>query len=266
MNRKTDIPALALASLGTIGVHVGVVVLLMLFHSFSGALEREEEVHLPVIDTELLKWGEEMPDEHALPTIANPAPAPEPETVPEELPEPQPEAEPAPAEEIAINAQDSKQSEENEEQLKPEEERSEDAPAVEYRGEHNPNRPTNTERIQGSPEGFRGGTSLSEAAKRNQMSAIQEQLQRAFRPPSSISESELRRMQARFRIVVDASGRIIRWQLLSSSGNRHFDTTAEAVLNRFRHGDERLRLQSISNEALREQIIADGFVASMKGE
>lgn len=246
-------------------MHVGVVAFLIFFQSVSNANRDDDMVQLPVISTELLKWGEEMPDENALPVISNPAPAPEPDEMPEVLPEPDPEAEPTPAETVDLNAAPSDTPAPTE-QLKPREpERTEDAPQVAYRGETNPHRPTNEHRIQGSPDGFRGGTSLSDSAIRNQLSAIQDQLQRAFRPPRSISESALRSMEARFRISVDASGRIVRWELIRSSGNRQFDTTAEAAFNRFRHGSERLRLSSITDEPLRDQIVAQGFETTMIG-
>ena len=220
---------------------------------------------LPVIATDLLRWGEQMPDERELPVIANPAPARERE------PEPSPpaaEQEPAPPETevVDLNVASAEPAPRRETELRSRvEDRAPDAPQTPYRGEHNPNRPINDAPIAGSPDGFLGGTSLDEAAMRNHLSRIQQQLQRAFQPPQSISEAQLRRLRVRMRIQVTPQGQITAWEVDRSSGNRIFDMYAERALDQFKTGTQRLDLSSIRDEGLRARLIRDGFVVDMQG-
>ena len=119
--------------------------------------DEEDGVVLSVIETELLMYGEVMPDDGELPWIANPEEAPqesdpEPAPIPEEettLPEqetvviePEPVAEPS--EVVQENRPD------------PVEHRPELAERQD-RGETNPNRPENQRPTMGSQDGFQGG-------------------------------------------------------------------------------------------------------------
>lgn len=218
-----------------------------------------------VVEAELLRWGEVEPEDTALPTIANPRPAPVTAPPPaRDAPQP-PETQEAPTEVVNLNAANSAAATPPTE-LRPEErDRRDDTPTAHYRGETNPHRPVNDEAIQGFADGFRGGTSLSPSAQRNLLARIQEQLQRAFSPPRSLSDEELRRLQIRLHVRIASDGRIVGWDILQASGNRQFDTAATMTLNRFRSGSDRLDLASISDPGFRELIEAQGLPIMMVG-
>ncbi len=265
MTRGIEIDALAAGSALTVLVHVCVVVGLVAVSGHEAEAVVPEPEMLPVIDMELLRWGEEMPAENALPVIANPVPAP---MRPEPPSPPQPNAEPAPTETVNLAEPSDAAPERDErprEQRPVEIERSNDAPVAAYRGPTNPNRPTNDAPIQGSPDGFHGGTSLSATAQRNLLARIQAQLQRAFRPPRSIPDDELRSLEIEVRIRVAPDGQVTGWRVRTPSGNALFDSSALATLNRFKVGRDRLDLSSITDDALRARIESDGFTVRMVG-
>jgi outer membrane biosynthesis protein TonB len=195
---------------------------------------------------ELLMWGEVMPEPGQLPIMANPAP----EEAPPEIVElrPPPPEEPPP---VVAQVQPEQPQPRPREQEVPRE-----APRDDSR--HNPSRPVNTERLEGSPQGFRGGTSLSPTALANLFGPAQAQIQRAFNPPGSISREELARLTARVRIYVNADGRITRFTWVTRSGNALFDSSAERALNTFRLGSQRLRLPT-SNQQAMDQVLEHGL-------
>lgn len=205
---------------------------------------------------ELLMWGEVMPEPGRLPRLSNPAPEErEPEVV--EINE----VEPEPSEDtVAVSTRE----EENQNQPTRREERRREEPNQRRdSSRHNPNRPINNEPLWGSPDGFRGGTSLSEHALANLFGPVQEQIQRAFHAPSSLSTDELRRLEGRVRVHVNRDGRITRFVWDTRSGNDAFDTAVERALNRFRMGSQRLRLP-FDNARAMEQAIQRGFIVIIR--
>lgn len=251
----------------TLALHL-IAVGIFVLRARQAASERPEQgMHALIVETELLRWGEELPDPTAMPTIPNPKPAPEREQVAEQPPTPQQETQTAPTEvvdlqasaEVALDAQPT--------EIRPTiEEQKPQTPVATYRGPTNPHRPTNDLAIQGYQDGFRGGTSLSPSAQRNLLARIQEQLQRAFRPPRSLSDDELQRLKIRVHVRVAADGQILGWDVLESSGNRQFDTAATMTLNRFRNGMDRLDMASIRDASLRQFIESEGLPIVMVGQ
>lgn len=219
-----------------------------------------------VVETELLRWGEVEPGDTALPTIANPRPAPA--TAPPPAPDaPPPEtSQEAPTEVVNLGAAERAADTPPTELRAEVRDQRDDTPIAGYRGETNPHRPVNDEAIQGFADGFRGGTSLSPSAQRNLLARIQEQLQRAFSPPRSLSDEELRRLQIRLHVRITSDGRIVGWDIVQASGNRQFDTAATMTLNRFRSGSDRLDLVSISDPGFRALIEAQGLPIMMVGQ
>lgn len=247
------------------------VVCTVLFHGIVlGWLLRAEPEVVPegreamVVETELLQWGEALPDENALPTIANPAPSPLPPEA--DTQPPQDEVAEAPTEVV-----DLQRSEEPADVQLPTEVRSEvreedeARELAQNRGETNPHRPVNNAPVIGLPDGFRGGTSLSASAQRNQLSRIMEQLQREFRPPSSISDAELARLGTTVYVEIDSDGRIREFRTIGSSGNAAFDSAARQAINRFSRGPLRLDMASIANTEFRELITDSGLNIRMVG-
>ncbi len=245
--------------------HVLLFAMLFFVNPLGEGEDEEDGVVLSVIETELLMYGEVMPDDGELPWIANPEEAPqesdpEPAPIPEEettLPEqetvviePEPVAEPS--EVVQENRPD------------PVEHRPELAERQD-RGETNPNRPENQRPTMGSQDGFQGGTSLSASALANQFSGIVRQLSRALRRPASIPSDEYERLEATVWVRCTGSGQITEWEFEDRSGNRVFDAAVESMLNRFRMGSDRLRLGSVSNAEVREQMVSDGFRIPVRG-
>lgn len=220
-----------------------------------------------IVETELLRWGEELPDPTAMPTIPNPKPAPEREPVEEQLPPPDQETQTAPTEVVNLQAPSEAAADAQPTELRAAvEDRKPQTPVAQYRGPTNPNRPTNDLAIEGYQDGYRGGTSLSPSAQRNLLARIQEQLQRAFRPPRSLSDEALQRLKIRVHVRIAADGQILGWDILESSGDRQFDTAATMTLNRFRNGTDRLDMASIRDASLRELIEAEGLPIVMVGQ
>lgn len=247
----------------TLGLHLGVLGWLALSQRFDASSDDAPAMAL-VVETELLRWGEQAPSDTEMPQIANPRPAPEREEVaPPVKPD---ETREAPTEVVDLNARPSTEAAIPTERRAQEREDTSDAAVATYRGPSNPNRPTNDVPIEGFADGFRGGTSLSPSAQRNLLARIQEQLQRAFRPPRSISESELQRLRIRVHVRIASDGQIIGWEVLEPSGNRAFDSAALTTLNRFRNGIERLDMASIRDASYREFIESQGLPITMVGQ
>jgi outer membrane biosynthesis protein TonB len=248
-------------------VHTGLIVLLLFMRGGAVMVEEEPETRIEYITTELLMYGEVMPDDGQLPWIPNPEPAPEDALPPEPdevLPEvtarpeqetvvlepevvPDPPAEPTPTE--------------NRAQPEP---REREAPPRRDRGDTNPNRPTNTDPTIGSQDGFVGGTSLSESALRNQFSIIASQISREVRRPAGISDADYRRLSARVHIRVNDRGQITSYEFQSDgrSGNAMYDGSVEAALNSFRQGRNRLQLNSLNPE-VRTRLISNGIIINV---
>ena len=207
--------------------------------------DEESDALLPVVSMELLRWGEVMPDENELPWISNPAPEERPEDVV-----------------VIEDDTDTVAVEEETDRDDPvEDEQDDDEDVPEDSDRHNPHRPTNDDPEIGSPDGWRGGTSLSESAISNFLSEIQSQIQRHYRAPSSLSSDQLEELEASIHIELDETGRIIHYRIRRSSGSDAFDSSAEAAVNHFSRGSARLRLPP--NEEFREMILEHGILITL---
>jgi outer membrane biosynthesis protein TonB len=237
MSRNVDQPS-ALAFIGgvlaTLLFHGAMVVGYIYLHEGRVEAAQDDSSLMEFEAVELLMWGEVMPDPGELPIIANP----ELDTQPEDVVDPTP-----PDEEVVLVEPDEREIRRDDPEDNPDQRRDNEL--------HNPDRPTNNEQIQGSPDGFRGGTSLSASALENLFGPAQRQIQRAFHPPSSLGDSELERLRGLIRFRTNAAGRIMNWEWITHSGNATFDSAVERALNRFRHGSERLRLPIGNDEAMR---------------
>jgi hypothetical protein len=227
--------------------------------------EEARSFKAPVIDVELLKWGEVMPEDGQLPWIANPEPA---EPTEEAPPASDPKQAQAPPDEETVElepkpdeAPKPRREERLEQQPKP---TPRDAPPTTFRGPTDPSRPTNNLPVMGSRDGVQGGTSLSAEAQRNQFSRIVAQLQRVLRKPANTSDTECARLAARVKLRVTVQGRISQCDLDAPTGNPLFDSSVRTMCNAFMLGQRRLDLGSITDEALREDIERRGFIANVK--
>lgn len=259
MARRDDaVDWMAGATLSAI-VHVALIIGLVTMSDRSEPADDGSTV-VNFIEAELLMYGEVMPLDGQLPWIPNPEPAPpdaqppEPdEVIPPETSRPQqevvrpvPEPPPQPVE---------RRPEENRPRPEPQQR---EAPPARDRGPTNPNRPTNSDPLIGSRDGFVGGTSLSESALRNQYARIVQQLSRAIRRPAGVPESEYNRLRLRVYIRATDAGRISSWEVLEGSGNPMFDAAVESALNSFRVGSQRLELSTLNPE-IRQRFIAHGL-------
>lgn len=257
---------LAAGAVLTLGLHL-IFLALFVFRNDSALEDETSGTHALIVETELLQWGEVAPDDTSLPTIANPRPAVERPTSPEEQVPPPDETQEAPTDVVDLQAPTKVAAADIPTEVRPEvRERKPDVDTARYRGENNPNRPSNDHAIEGFQDGFRGGTSLSPSAQRNLLARIQEQLQTAFSPPRSLSDEELRRLRIRIHVRIATDGRILGWDILEPSGNRSFDTAATMTLNRFRNGADRLDMASIRDASFRAFIEAEGLPIVMVGQ
>jgi outer membrane biosynthesis protein TonB len=232
----------------TLLFHGGMIAAYLYWDSSTAeAIEEPDSMLMQYEPAELLMYGEVMPEPGRLPRHANPAPEERPEEVVQVDP-------PEPAEDTVTVAR-----EEPEEAPVAREERNEEEDQPRDSSRHNPNRPTNRERLTGSPDGFRGGTSLSATALANLFGRAQRQIQNAFSPPGSVGSEELARLEARVLIRVNRDGRVTGFDWERRSGNRLFDSAVERAINTFRLGSRRLHLPSENAQAMR-QVLDSGFI------
>jgi outer membrane biosynthesis protein TonB len=263
--QQKDTVGVAFGALLTLFAHVVLVGMLFFVNPIGEGDEAADTLVLSVIETELLMYGEVMPTDGELPWIANPEEAPqesdsEPAPVPEEettLPEQETVViQPEPAADTVPIVQENRP--------EPVDHRP-DLQTRPDRGETNPNRPENQRPTMGSQDGFQGGTSLSASALANQFAGIVRQLSRALRRPAAIPSDEYEDLEATVWVRCTGSGQITTWEFEQRSGNRLFDAAVESMLNRFRMGSDRLRLSSVSNAEIRDQMVSDGFRIPVRG-
>lgn len=254
---------LAFGAGATLAIHCGLLVWFAVGRNAEPE-PKAEPVLAMIVESELLRWGEQEPDPTAMPQIANPRPAPD--NAPPSVTPPTEETREAPTETVDLRANERAESATPTERRAQEVEANPNASVATNRGPSNPNRPTNDVPIEGFADGFRGGTSLSPSAQRNLLARIQEQLQSAFRPPRSLSDTELQRLKIRVHVRISKEGQILGWEVLESSGNRQFDSAALTTLNRFRNGMDRLDMASIRDVSYREFIESQGLPITMVGQ
>lgn len=267
MTPRADIPEITTGVVAALVAHA-VLVGLIVFAQVDGEGEEHAPIELPVMETELLMLGEQMPQEGMMPRMANPEEAPQnsERVAVEEIPE---ETQ-LPDQETVVLEREVEAREERRTENRPDptpERRNTEARERQNRGENNPNRPANNDPTIGSRDGFAGGTSLSASAQANQLAPISTQIGRAVRRPASIPESEFRRLSCRVSFRVSEIGRVLpsSWDVEQSSGNRQFDMAVISALNSFSRGSSRLQLNRITNEDLRAEVIRRGFVITIRG-
>ena len=251
----------------------GVLFLLVLFgHRLGHRIEAPPE--LPVIMADLLRLGEVMPEPGQLPELHNPPPAP----VAQERsvaarPTPAPTPTPAPPDpDTVVLQREPTPTPPTREPTPPTPPRTPqpttqagggEAQRAAAVGRHDPSREITDGPALGSPDGFAGGVSLSDSAMRNQFSRIQAQFNEAFQRPSNLTDDQLRNLRVILFVRVTEQGRIASFEIVRSSGNSAFDFRARQMANRFREGDLRLDLPSVTNESLRRDLIRRGFLVSI---
>ena len=238
--------------------HVGVIGLM--FFAFAPGSGDDVTDALPVLELELLRWGEAMPDPTALPEIANPTEAPDEAQPPDPEEAPPEEEAQADPDEVVLNPIPTEQPpEERETEAVPEREQTESTQVVD-RGETIQQRPTNTVPIPGSPSGLIGGTSFSDSVLARQLATIIRQIQQAVHRPETITQDLWTQYWARVHIRMDDDGRITRMTFVDPSGNRQFDSAVRYGLNRFGEGSQRLTMSSVTNAQLREVLVEQGLI------
>lgn len=247
----------------TVALHCGAIVWFALGQK---SATDDDGTFMPalIVETELLRWGEQEPDPTQMPQIANPRPSPE--NAPASVTPPTEQTREAATEVVDLQPTERAEDAAPTERRPQVQEQDASAAVAPNRGASNPNRPTNDVPIEGYADGFRGGTSLSASAQRNLLARIQEQLQSAFRPPRSIADADLQRLKIRVHVRISRDGQILGWEVLESSGNRSFDSAALTTLNRFRNGMDRLDMASIRDASYREFIESQGLPITMVGQ
>ena len=274
MHDKTDLPSLEPRPDRKLEVTTGVVMTVVVHAAlgllvFLAALAPPEKANgtvlMPVLDAEILKWGEVMPQPGQLPWIANPEPAkPEPEEKPPEPPKPdQPTAEPD-EETVVLKPEPPKKPEtpRKPEQLEqPKQPVPPDATPRPYRGETNPAMPTNNLPVMGSPEGQHGGTGLSKQAEDLMWSRIVNALKQSLHLPTTLQGTEeCGRLKTAVYVRVTEQGRLSLCDVKTSSGNVQFDAAVRSMCSAFSMGGRRLDLSGFSVvPGYRESLIRSGF-------
>lgn len=272
MNRRDESTELILGAALTALVHGALIAFVVIGSVAPKGVT--EPLELPVITADLLRLGEVMPNPGELPELHNPAPAPTSNTpavprTPDAAPSAPAEPTEVAREEVALNRESEQPAPAQQEQRPPAQRPTAELPRPSSGddnrsasvGVHDPSRPVTDGPSIGSPDGFAGGLSLSDSAMRNQFARIQSQLNSAFERPSGLSPEQLRGLSVQIYIKVTVQGRISEYRIVRSSGNNAFDFRARQMANKFREGPERLDIGSISNTALRQDLLNRGFIA-----
>jgi outer membrane biosynthesis protein TonB len=270
MTPRSDTTGIASGIVSTFVAHVAMFGLIVLANVTGEDGPPEDAFELPVLSTELLMLGEQMPEEGMLPRIANPEEAPQVDDNPAPPEVPEEETALPDQEEVVLDREPTPEPPEREERREenrpnPEPTPEREAPPRRDRGETNPNRPTNNDPRVGSTEGFAGGTSLSASAQRNQLAPITAQLSRALQRPTAIDDATYRSLSAVVQFRVSEAGRVLDWEIVEPSGNQLFDAAVSRMLNRFKLGSDRLNLSVVTNEAFRDAIVRRGFQTTVQG-
>jgi len=197
--------------------------------------DEKSEQKMEFEDVELLKLGEDKPDQQ-LPRIANPpAPTPEQETVTLEDEEEEPEEKQKRKPE---KTQEKTESPPDPEARNDESERREEKMAEAFKNLENPNRPTNDEVPEGSEKGVAGGT-VSDEAMANLMKTYQARLLQKigeyWQVPQTIPDRELEALFGKATVYVRLSdeGHIVSYDFRRRTSNGQFNRSIERVLRQF---------------------------------
>jgi len=119
-------------------------------------------------------------------------------------------------------------------------------------------------RVQGFPNGDPNGTELDPSLVRPgdwYATQLMQFFQDRWTIPNMISQRELARLTCKVRIALDASFRIVDYEMVNSSGNARYDASVEEVLRKLQQ--ERTPLPAVPT-AVRDYIIGNGMILTWK--
>lgn len=208
-------------------VHVAIIAAVVIGTiTGSEAIEQKvEEEQIAFEPVELIRLGEPKP-KHQLPRIANPAPKTVKEKVVNLAKKNKPDTKPVP-----------KKKDPPPKEAKRVRDKRPSAADI-LNNLHNPNRPTNEDKVHGSKHGVEGGTSLDESAKHmmNTYAAkVQRAVRRKWRVPTTISKDRAKELAGKVRVSIrlSESGSILSYRFQRRSGDAQFDGSIEAAVKQF---------------------------------
>lgn len=121
-------------------------------------------------------------------------------------------------------------------------------------------------RVQGFPNGDPNGTTLDPSLVRPgdwYATQLMEFFQERWSIPNMISQRDLKRLSCKVRISLDATFRIVEYEMVRRSGNARYDASVEEVLRKLQL--ERTPLPAVPS-AVRDYIIQNGMILTWKPE
>jgi len=118
--------------------------------------------------------------------------------------------------------------------------------------------------VQGFPDGDPNGTALDPSLVRPgdwYATQLMEFFQDRWTIPNMIAQRELARLSCKVRIALDATFRIVDYEMTQRSGNERWDASVEEVLRKLK--TDRTPLPAIPS-AVRDFIIANGMILTWK--
>ncbi|MBU1432709.1 energy transducer TonB [Myxococcota bacterium] len=215
----------------------------------------------------------EIKDEKALPRIKEVAPAPPPEADTASLSREREEAEErAKAEEEkkkkkALAEAERREAAREAVRRKREEEAAREAKRTANKAMRDLRADKDEDAPEGVPDGAEFGTSTDPNAARNQVayvSLLSTVLGRQFETPANLSAAELKRLQAKIHVQIDAQGKLKgEPRLIQPSGNQFFDQAAMRAVKKFTPGSA-LRLPLPDAAPLKRLVLSQGITAIMQ--
>lgn len=259
----TDPLVLVAGMITTVLLH-GVIVGLVIWgtsRSDQQMEEKTEEKMLKFEDVDLLKMGEQKPD-NQLPRKSNPpTPAPEQETVALNKDEKkEPENKEEPKEKTQKNVEKKTDETSKDEETEDREREMNEA----FESLQNPNRPTNTDVPEGSEKGVASG-SISDEALANLMGTFQakllEKLGQHWRVPTTISDEALKKLFGQVVVYVrlSKSGHVVTYRFKKRSPNEQFNSSIERLLKKFQASGGGKSLPLPEDEKVRQTVLQQGL-------
>ncbi len=232
------------------GVHAAIV-LAVVIGTITGseAIEKEvEEKMVPFTPVELVRLGEKKPPKQ-LPRISNPAPKTIQEDVVNLAKKPKPE-------DVVLKKEKPK-----DKKAKRVRKKNTDDILNTF---HNPNRPVNTDKPEGDPDGVPEGTVVDSALKHlmnSYLAKVQQTIVRNWRVPQTISQSKAEKLAGKVRVKVRVSpeGHIVSYRITRKSGDSIFDASVEETVRKFTAGGGGRRLPMPAKDDLKQAVVAKGL-------
>ena len=120
--------------------------------------------------------------------------------------------------------------------------------------------------VQGFPDGDPNGTALDRSLVRPgdwYATQLMEFFQDRWTIPNMIAARELKRLSCKVRIALDATFRIVDYEMISESGNERYDASVEEVLRKLQQ--DRTPLPAVPT-AVHDYIITNGMILTWKPE